>query len=1063
MVEALASCESPPILVVDQFEETFLLTASDEQARSFCARLAAHATGVAPVIVTIRADHVAGLGVSLEFARLAERGLHLVTALSGEPLRQAIEGPALQAGLRIEPGLVDLLVRDCEGEPGAMPLLSHALAETWQRRDGRVLTVEGYRATGEIRGAVARSADRLYESLPAGQRAKLRSLLLRLVTSSPDGEPVRSRIATRALGGDIERERVLGLLVRARLVTAEEDSVELAHEALARAWPRLRSWLDEDATGQRIFRHLSAAAEGWESLGRPDSELYRGARLEAVLEWQSVSSPDLTDLEQSFVGASVVAANAARERHAREARTQVKQRRRLRRALAAVAALIIASTVGGFAAYRERETNQRERREAGVQALLSRSEVLRSRTPDVAALLAVEAYHIAPSPATESALFATFTGGAIPRRIRRTDLNVSFGAAAVLVPNTDTMAIADHHGVVHLIDTPTGEGRRLAPIVDRTGYTELAVSGDGRYLVGLFRSGVQEPDHSVLTVWDVPSGERRFEPVIVDHVSRSVTINGDGSVVVVGGSSESPVQVRDGATGALRSAFDPISRVSDDDQRSGTDSVHFGPDGQLAIVSRTGVIRLVDLTTGDELNRLEGEPLVVPDAAFSRDGSVLVTISSGGFVVWDIERHEITTSADLDAGCRIVVVAEPIDNVLCATVSGPVIAYDLATGREVRRFDAPPIDSCALAVNPEGTTFVKVASCADGTAQLLEWQLSGYGPVNRLAFDTSSPHAVAGYGFAGDSTSLVVNDGPFDDHETIVVDSAGEVIDRLPEVRQLLPTNDPRVAIAVLTDGAIVNLDVVRHTEIGPRVDVGFDTEWAWAGGGHVVVFGEDDSSHGRLQGVDLEMGQLVEPAIDSNGEFEIGWYDTTSDSLYMMVTRDGREWIERRDVTNGDLLQASTDGYVDFDVEAEVLVAKTDGGQVLELDALSLEPIGSPFPSEGEEGVTLLSEDGSRLLVADGISTVTVRVYDVATRVLLGDPFEHQGSDDVGWSVIRPDGLEVAIDTVDGIVVWDLDPAHWVNAACEFVGRNLTRAEWDEHMGDLFPYRRTCPAYPEV
>ena len=208
--------------------------------------------------------------------------------------------------MRLEPGLVDLLVRDCEGEPGALPLLSHALAETWQRRDGRVLTVEGYRATGEIRGAVARSADRLYESLPAEQRPKLRSVLLRLVSPSADGEPVRSRVATRALGGDADRERVLGLLVHARLVTAEEDTVELAHEALARAWPRLRSWLDEDAAGQRMLRHLATAADGWESLGRPATELYRGARLDAVLEWRAATAPDLTDQEEAFLDASGV-------------------------------------------------------------------------------------------------------------------------------------------------------------------------------------------------------------------------------------------------------------------------------------------------------------------------------------------------------------------------------------------------------------------------------------------------------------------------------------------------------------------------------------------------------------------------------------------------------------------------------------------------------------------------------------------------------------------------------------------------------------------------------------
>jgi hypothetical protein len=169
-------------------------------------------------------------------------------------LREAIEKPAAFAGLRLEPGLVDVLVRDCEGEPGALPLLSHALAETWRRRDGHVLTVEGYRATGGIRGAVARSADRLYDSLPPEERAMVRSVLLRLVTTSPGGDPVRTPVPSRNLLGDPDRERVVALLVRSRLVTAEEDTFEVAHEALARAWPRLQSWLEDDTAGQRIQR-----------------------------------------------------------------------------------------------------------------------------------------------------------------------------------------------------------------------------------------------------------------------------------------------------------------------------------------------------------------------------------------------------------------------------------------------------------------------------------------------------------------------------------------------------------------------------------------------------------------------------------------------------------------------------------------------------------------------------------------------------------------------------------------------------------------------------------------
>ena len=433
MTNALASsAASNPVLVVDQFEELFTFDDSSvERVRSSCARLAAYATGTAPVVVTVRADHVAALAVDDDFAALAERGLHLVKPLTGDSLRRAIEGPAEAAGLRLERGLVDLLVRDCEGEPGALPLLSHALAETWQRRDGRVLTVEGYRATGEIRGAVARSADRLYESLPAEQRPKLRSMLLRLVAPSPDGEPVRSRVATRSLGGDADRDRVLSLLVRARLVTAEADSVELAHEALARVWPRLRSWLDEDASGQRILRHLSTAADGWESLGRPTTELYRGARLEAALEWRTATSPDLTDLEVAFLDASGAEAASERDQLARRARQQARQNRRLRRALTAVAILLVAALVGGVVAYQQRQTAQaqrataeREETEAALTALTSNAAALRTNRRDLAALLAIEAHRLAPSPATESALLGTFTAAPGLTRAVHTDIQL---------------------------------------------------------------------------------------------------------------------------------------------------------------------------------------------------------------------------------------------------------------------------------------------------------------------------------------------------------------------------------------------------------------------------------------------------------------------------------------------------------------------------------------------------------------------------------------------------------------------------------------------------------------
>ena len=556
----------------------------------------------------MRADHVADLGVDVDFARLAERGLHLVTPLAGERLRQAIEGPATQAGLRIEPGLVDLLVRDCEGEPGALPLLSHALAETWQRRDGRVLTVEGYRATGEIRGAVARSADRLYESLPAEQRAKLRSLLLRLVSSSADGEPVRSRVSTRTLGGDVERERVLGLLVRARLVTAEEDSVELAHEALARAWPRLRSWLDEDAAGQRILRHLVRGRRGL-GVARPAGDASCTAAPAWKRRWSGSrrARPDLTELERAFLDASIAEASAARERHADERRAHARQRRRLRRALAAVAVLVVVAD-GRRASppTANARATQQERRDAAAGALASRSEVLRSGQP-----------RRRRPPRRRGPPDRPERGhriGAV-RHVHRGD-----GAAADPADRCRTSRSApppfraeQRHrgdrrppGLVHLVDAAAGADTRACSDRRPNGYTELAVSADGRYLAGLWRPQVQQ-DHSMLTVWDLQTNEQRFEPVRIDHVSRSVTISDDGSHVVVAGGPLGPTQVRDGASGALQLELDPLPVASAWGSSADTESVLFAPDGRLAVVSRTGVIRLIDAATGAELQRLDGD------------------------------------------------------------------------------------------------------------------------------------------------------------------------------------------------------------------------------------------------------------------------------------------------------------------------------------------------------------------------------------------------------------------------------------------------------------------------
>ncbi len=151
-----------------------------------------------PLIVALRADRLGDLSAHPDFAGLVEHGLYLLKRMDEEQLRAAVEAPARQAGLLLEPGLVDLLVRDVEGEPGSLPMLSHALRQTWERREGSTLTVAGYQSSGGIRGAVAQSAEQVYEQAAAERRPMMRDLMLRLVAPNPDGEPVRARVPRRS-------------------------------------------------------------------------------------------------------------------------------------------------------------------------------------------------------------------------------------------------------------------------------------------------------------------------------------------------------------------------------------------------------------------------------------------------------------------------------------------------------------------------------------------------------------------------------------------------------------------------------------------------------------------------------------------------------------------------------------------------------------------------------------------------------------------------------------------------------------------------------------------------
>ena len=245
-----------------------------------------------------------------------------------------------------------------------------------------MLTLEGYRESGGVQGALAERADAVFSALTPEQQAMARRALLRLTQPGEGTEDTRRRAGMDELAGGRTDEpavaAVVQSLVAARLLTTSTDDedggaeVEVAHEALIRGWPRLRGWIDEDRAGLRIQHRLSEAAHEWETLGRDEGVLYRGARLAEAKEWRERNPDELNEVELEFLEAS----SEARDREARAAEARRRKEVRLLRTVAAV--LLGGVAIAGAAllvALQQRSDAVRQKRDAQEQ----RAEAVRQK------------------------------------------------------------------------------------------------------------------------------------------------------------------------------------------------------------------------------------------------------------------------------------------------------------------------------------------------------------------------------------------------------------------------------------------------------------------------------------------------------------------------------------------------------------------------------------------------------------------------------------------------------------------------------------------------------------
>ena len=345
----LAQQKSPHLLlVVDQFEEIFTQTRNPEEREGFINALVAATspedTQPLSLMICLRADFYAPVAQHNGLREMVSQHQEFIGAMSRAELVDAIVAPLVRDGWKIQEGLVKVILDDVGYEPGALPLLSHALLETWKRRRGSTLTLSGYVECGGVDGAIRETAETVFnQRLTPEQRPVARMIFLHLAELSEGAQDTRRRasyseLITRSTD-ETTIQTVINILADARLVTTstiepgENKVVEVAHESLIREWPTLRQWLDEDRQGLILHRQLTEATEDWIENGRDAGLLFRGKRLAQVQEWAAKegNADSLSLQEVEFMDASQ--ANFLQEQ-AKEAR--LARSRRMQRIFAAV-------------------------------------------------------------------------------------------------------------------------------------------------------------------------------------------------------------------------------------------------------------------------------------------------------------------------------------------------------------------------------------------------------------------------------------------------------------------------------------------------------------------------------------------------------------------------------------------------------------------------------------------------------------------------------------------------------------------------------------------------------
>lgn len=1075
-MRVLAEDRTVDVAAIDQAEE--LLRAADDEVGAFCTAAAQFVAQGGCIVLTIRSDFLDEAAALPAVGAAIARGVHLLGPLSPEGLRSAIVEPARRAGLRLEPGLVELVMRDAAGRSSTLPPLSHALQETWVRREGITLTVGGYEAAGGISGAIAQSAESLYQRLDEHGRELCRSTMLRLIERVDDGVAVRRRVPAAPLMADPVRRAILDELVATRLVSIDGDALEIAHEAVATAWPRLDAWLEEDAEGARLLRLVESAAAQWDHDGRPDDDLVRGARLETILEWRSDAAPDLTAIEQDFLTAAIerrdgeihaVALQAAHDRH---------QNRRLRWALAGAAALLVASVVSTAVAVGRGGEATAAAQESLIQAVTSTSTSLLGTNREMAALLAVEAHRLWPDDARSADALMSTMASANPLVGNAYIPGARWRIGAWPIAGTDEIAVVKEYRELGIYDARTGALVRdvaVLPDTDHLFRPWVRVSGDGTTTAVVQHAaepsggpGADDPDGNrdeIVRFFDVATGAQVGEAVRADDLAVSVELSPDGSLLTWATMGRLVVVERD--TGRVRTSDSIRPADSPPDQVLAVSA--FDADGRIVVTNRDDAGMVVDPGTLAVVERFRvgddtgGEALAVSGdgLAISLGAEGMSSTRIGGGMLW---------RTDLAFGdCSRLAVSGPQRLVICGDENGALRRWDLDTGDRIGdRWQYQLGGAGDLAVSEDGAELLLLSAITPSVARV---RLDGSGPASTTIGD---PGLTVSWGFDPESRFVVLGvaetlgtDAP---HYEIWDAAENERVLRVPEdldVGEDALVTDPRwvgahellVWLPDVETGLLRTAVVDVRTGALEPTPLPTNTWWVFTDPEAEVAYvalsdipETEEVESTELRAYDPRTWERLPFSADADGE--ITHVSTNADRSRIVVTESLHAEPAYRTTVYDGSGRVIASGLPD----TQATVMMPDGSLVaatsLHLDVYSdtLAHTGT-LPGVGN-WVWSLTASRTGLVLAHGASGSGLALIDVSENRRIGGTIAAAQTEN---SAIRPDGLGFVTSGEVGVQYWTLDPDAHARAACELVGREPTPEEWRTYFAALGEQHPIC------